>query len=51
MNQAIADLEQREKTVTRDLKEKEQENRIMMFKLKELQRVMKYGQLKPIGKL
>jgi hypothetical protein len=44
----IKESEQRLDTFNKELKEKEQENRISKLKIKEMRRLIKHNQLKPI---
>jgi len=45
----IKDSEQRLEALNKELREKEQENRISKLKIKEMRRLIKHNQLKPIG--
>lgn len=45
----IKDKENRLVDLTRELKEREQENRISKLKIKEMKRLIKHNQLRPIG--
>ena len=48
MEKHLAELAAKAEELRKDLKEKEQEQRISMYKLNELKRSVKHGQLKPI---
>jgi hypothetical protein len=45
----IKDSEDRLEALNKELREKEQENRISKLKIKEMRRLIKHNQLKPIG--
>lgn len=45
----IKEAEMRLEEMNKDLKEKEQENRISKLKIKEMRRMLKHNQLKPLG--
>lgn len=44
----IKDAETKLEDLNRELKEKEQENRISKLKIKEMRRLLKHNQLKPL---
>ena len=44
----VKDSETRLETINKEVKEKEQENRISKLKIKEMRRLIKHNQLKPI---
>ena len=45
----IKESELRLETLNKELKEKEQENRISKLKIKEMRRLLKHNQLKPLN--
>lgn len=45
----IKEAEMRLEELNKDLKEKEQENRISKLKIKEMRRLLKHNQLKPLN--
>lgn len=45
----IKEAEQKLEELNKDLKEKEQENRISKLKIKEMRRLLKHNQLKPLN--
>ncbi len=45
----IRESETKLEELTKDLKEKEQENRISKLKIKEMRRLLKHNQLKPLN--
>lgn len=51
MEKHLSDLQQRAEDLRKELKEKEQEQRISIFKLNEFKRTIKHNQLKPLKKI
>ena len=47
----IKDCEQRLEELNKEMKEKEQENRISKLRIKEMRRLLKHNQLKPLNHL
>jgi hypothetical protein len=50
MEKRLADLSAKAEDLRKELKEKEQEQRISTYKLNELRRSVKHNQLKPLKK-